>query len=559
MRSSILNKKSIKFKILSFIVNLILLCNLTFYQIVSVYAMPAEEDVMTNLYTENLWTVIDGGGNNNLETEIIQNPSLFSAEIDSGIALGMVARQAFWDEMNATIRQKIQDGTLSAEDVGTVYYKNIGGTEIPIAIVHNAVYGSNEYLITRELAQKILDEQLRTDEEVQAAVIDYWDRVVASDVQPFIDLANNMSNWVTKFKAKSVDLWSEIYWKLFGVNATGSLDADFLNEGIWLRFTNNYDTVYTYRVGSSYVNTDFEYLCIYVSDWSGAGSWANGRCAYQLWYYDPSWNTFAFQKVTEITPYRDDIKFVNIPSEFYKISESTYSDFNDLIEPGLWPEQISFSTVFPNWDEIGHIYLPGNDPLVNPLVNPDACYALDDIEDAVGLIADAVDEARELNPNALPEINPETLPDLAPILDPNRGLNPDTGLDPDRFIDPVPGSGGDTPGGGDGGDDPPGGGGSDDPKPGERPKLKIPQLLTLFPFCIPFDIKKSIQLFQSDSTGPVFNVPIHIEYGGHVIVDYTFVLDLTSYGIDTAIGYIKAVEIIAYIVILCCATYKVIF
>lgn len=556
MSSSILNKKSIKFKILSFIVNLILLCNITFYHIVSVYAMA---DPSPSISSSSLWTVIDGGASDFVET-LIQNPILVFMELQNSLALGAVAHEAYWDNVNAEINKKINDGTLSASDVGVVWYKEVDGQQIPYAIVSSSFYGCNEYLLTNELAQKIIDEQLETDAEIQEAVNEYWESVVISDVQPFISLANNIDNWVVSFTGTTNSILQDtinFYSGFFnGSTADGAtnVNIEFPSAKNWCDTYNSYSYLSSLNVYG--YNEDNYYYCICRYPNPSVADKISAR----ILRIDK--NTFAgrFEFSGSNVVNQDDGPSTSNKNTYYlnpcyrnfDITGSIYGvnkNFNLTSEEvynllGLDPDFL------PNpdyWFQPLIVLAPDLAPLRTPGVN----YNVGDVAD--------FDDALALEAQNVLDLNPE--PITYPVLDPNVYPNQPDGHTWDEIIPrdyPVPNPG-DTPGGGDGGDEPPGGDDSDDSKPGERPKLKVPMLLTLFPFCIPFDIKKAIQLFSADGSNPVFNVPIHIEYGGHVIVDYTFVLDLTSYGISSAVGYIKAVEVVAYIIVLCWATSKVIF
>ena len=91
----------------------------------------------------------------------------------------------------------------------------------------------------------------------------------------------------------------------------------------------------------------------------------------------------------------------------------------------------------------------------------------------------------------------------------------------------------------------------------EKPLFNVPDLTTFFPFCLVFDVGRALAIMLDGDQEPVFDVPLHLTYNNQTIVDYNFHLDLRDYGISTVVGYIKVIELIAYIIILCIATFRV--
>ena len=540
---SSLSRFNIK-KIPLYIVTIVLLLESLFYHITPVYAMADPDPLIQGA----LFTVIEGGADTTQETiinNVVRSPFIFGSEIDSGFALESVAKAHYWDEMNATIRYKIQAGTLTNDDVGYVYYKQVNGENIPVAVVHSSVFGANEYLITEELAQKIIDEQLTDDAEVQQAVLDYWERVYISDTEPFIEMASDIKNWTFKWTNEMSETAKEVFDNIFGQNLQDPASS-FFEDGTWITCITPYDQVYRYSVGDSYINPEFDYVVIHCADIG------NEREGYYLWYYDPDWMTYYYQRITDITPYQDYFQFKNVTPGFKTITVS-FERYNEMMDPNLWPRQIGFTELFPNWDGLARM-----NPNPVQITAYQGLLNVDDATEAVEALALAAETAPQPNPDGIPTFNPdpEYIPEMEPLRNPepiiNPGVNKYPSINPGGAITPPSGGGnsGDG-GGGDNGDD-------------DRPELRIPDLLGLFPFCIPFDIKNAITLFSdggdwTQPEAPTFDIPFNIDYGGRNIVSYTFHLDLSDYDIWVALGYIRMVEVIAFIIILAIATSRVLF
>lgn len=564
-------------RFIAFIFSLLLIFyNILFYHQIDIYAM-ADPIGETTTSSSNLWSVIDGGLSG-FDKDIIEIPTTLFLEFANTLFLGSVARSAYWDDVNAEIRKKINDGTLNSEDVGVVWYKEVDGQRVPYCI-KSSFYGYNTYLLTDELANKIIEERRTSDDEIEQAVHDYWERVAISNKQPFIDLATDVNNWAVSFKGSCDSLLTdtlEFYKRNFNSDGYEQVVPDFQSAKTWVLVRKYYQNMLPDNNYNQYYQPDNYYYCVLRCPKTGL--FEDELPSFQFSVLRIKKDTFegdiTIGNTVTVTKYPPSNKYYNPPYDIFinplfrifDITGSAFSirnnytlskeevcnligiDPDDIPDPEFW--QMPYIVLAPELDPLvtsGVNYNVGALQALDDSATPAADQAIENNSDPYNLpILDPVDYPSVPSPTPWEEIAADTYPSENPITTPLP--NPDSGDN---------GDGGD---GGDGGDVPPGGG--DDgggERPGERPKLKVPLLLTLFPFCIPFDIKNAIQLFSADGSNPVFNVPIHIEYGGHVIVDYTFVLDLTSYGISTAVGYIKAVEVIAYIIVLCFATYKVIY
>lgn len=91
------------------------------------------------------------------------------------------------------------------------------------------------------------------------------------------------------------------------------------------------------------------------------------------------------------------------------------------------------------------------------------------------------------------------------------------------------------------------------PATSEATQLKLPDLRTLFPFCIPFDIYNIITAFNASPVAPHVQIPFNIPAIG---LTYTFDLDFSSYNSVAAV--LRTVEFVAYAIGLAILSSKVI-
>lgn len=544
-------KYSIK-KFLLVLLTTFLLIQSSLYPLVNVYAMA---DPSPSISPSSLWTVIDGGASDLVET-LIQNPVLVFMELQNSLALGAVAHEAYWDDVNAEINKKINDGTLSASDVGTVWYKEVNGQQIPYAIVSSTFYGCNEYLLTDELAQKIIDEQLETDAEIQEAVNEYWESVVISDVQPFISLANNIDNWVVSFTGTTNSILQDtinFYSGFFnGSTADGATNAniEFPSAKNWCDTYNSYSYLSSLNVYG--YNEDNYYYCICrypnpnVADkisarilridkntFAGRFEFSGSNVVNQsdgpstsnknTYYLNPCYRNF------------------DITGSIYGVNQSfnlTADEVYNLL--GLDPD------LLPNpdyWFQPLIVLAPDLAPLRTPGVN----YNVGDVAD--------FDDALALEAQNVLDLNPE--PITYPVLDPDVYPDQPVGktweeLDPNNYPTPNP-----NPGGGDdpGGDVP---GGGDEPEE-ERPELRLPVLGSLFPFCIPLDIYNCVRALNTTSREPIWDIPLNITISGHSLVNTSLHIDLTQNGLDGLFSALRVIQVLVFIIGLGLFTKRFIF
>lgn len=237
---------------------------------------------------------------------------------------------------------------------------------------------------------------------------------------------------------------------------------------------------------------------------------------------------------------------------------------------------------------------------------------VNDIAEATDAAVEAASDSQgnpQFTPDTRPEISPQQWPELVPIpyevpwpdSFPQEFPDADPWIDPESnpWPDPVPDPGGDIDPDPDPDPEPdpdldPDGGGYNnedwDQKPPDRPKLKTPVLLGLFPFCIPFDIKKSIEWFGDTGTSenssssevyntgvyndmtsaeveevngnsgdPIYAIPLNLGVAGQQILQTVIVIDFTEYGLPTLVYYLKAVQLVLWVITLCWCTKKAIF
>lgn len=211
----------------------------------------------------------------------------------------------------------------------------------------------------------------------------------------------------------------------------------------------------------------------------------------------------------------------------------------------------------------GHIYI---DPTKKPHINGGDRYNLGDIAGINNNVARAIEGAEssgELSPDIDPSILPEILPVIVPISPPAPDPNPDPEPRPER-PDPDPDPDPEEPDPEPDPEDPDPDPEDPDPNPEEPEpdswkKIQLKDMTMLFPFCIPFDVAHGIGLINDKPKDPVFEIPIHLEYGGSVLIDYTLVIDLTSYEFTRIWTVIRSVETLIFIIGLGYGTKKFIY
>jgi hypothetical protein len=215
---------------------------------------------------------------------------------------------------------------------------------------------------------------------------------------------------------------------------------------------------------------------------------------------------------------------------------------------------IDFMTSNPDLftDNQCHIYI---NPNVSPCVIGGNHYNLGDIKGVndgiVGAIGQAIDNGT-LNPN----IDPSTLPNILPGIIPTPPLiNPLPIVDPKPYI-PSP-------------SDPDAPSVPDEPTEPDTPidpinsdsweNINLKDMTTLFPFCIPFDILEGLKLLKAEPKNPIWEIPIKIDYANTTLIDYTLVIDLTSYDFNRIWNVLRTTEVLCFCIGLGLVTKKFIY
>ena len=101
-----------------------------------------------------------------------------------------------------------------------------------------------------------------------------------------------------------------------------------------------------------------------------------------------------------------------------------------------------------------------------------------------------------------------------------------------------------------------------DPVDPENPNpnnLRLVQWSNFFPFCIPFDLFAALKLLRAKPQDPIWEIPIHLGYKEWVLIDYTLVIDLTSYGFSEVWAVVRTGEVIGFIFLLGVITKKFVY
>lgn len=566
-------KLSIFKRFLSFIFALIIISSFVLCQFYAVYAAEVEVIETVAVTVGSLYSAVQSGEAVPVVSEFFKKAVVFSSEVRNNYFMPPSTVDTFYDKYMISLDERIQAGDLLESDIGNIKY--IGGQPVSFDC---PTLGCYAFFCNQAIADRIDAYVGQKNISVVASIVDgYWDEESYRVRRPNFNLMlSNPDNWQCCFDITGSDAVSiQAFWDTFGKSLQDP-SLEFYQTGVWAHcFTSNWS--YDLAVSSQYAVQGNEYLVLKCPDYQAATVPAY-PFGVALFYYDPSWGDFAYKRLTQFYTFygRENVSaqavnnLQSLTISKSRLDEIMYYNGGDCI---------AMSDLFP--ESALDIIEGANTGVLNPA---DEWWNTRDWEDVVDAIGDAVAESVGAGATDIPLDIPDVITaDDLPVTDfADDDFVDTTGIiavDDETDMPDIPSVNPDP-------DDP------SDERP-DLPQLKIPVLLTLFPFCIPFDIKRSIEWFGNSgnnsssnnnsvseqyNTGvynnmstyeveeingngmePVFAIPLNIGVSGRPVLQSTVVLDLTEYGIPVLVQYLKTVQIIAWIIVLCWGTYKVIY
>ena len=531
---------------------------------------------------------------------IMRGAQILQGEIDSGYGFGSAGLDDYANSVNQQLIDGVNDGRISNSQAGTV--KKLSG--VPVEIVC-PVYGVYQFLCTNELCNKIRMENPQTEEAVKQIVSSYWSSVNILDQQAFEEIASDPKNWVTNLDQLNTTGHAIVAQSVF--ESYGEIlsepDQTFFDTGLWATASIGSNSNYRNSINPGVISSYNDFCIVrYPSIYTANNRAITGFALYG--HLNTQVDTALYDRITAFWAYDDQLHWVNYTSGLRSITiDAEKANELGFGSNAIAPITLSLDELFPNWGDMWGIEATDALNLIDWCLGDSRFWNTDIIDLAVDEIADAVDAKVETGEDAGAVDVPLDFPIDIPIEGVGDVAFPGTDTEED-FDDPPayprtdewadvdttdwptfdPDPEDPDP------EDPDNPSGGDAP---ELPQLRIPVLLTLFPFCIPFDIKRSIEWFgnagnssslannsvsEQYNTGvynnmsaseaeeingngmePVFAIPLNIGVSGRPVLQATVVLDLTEYGIPVLVQYLKTVQMIAWIIVLCWGTYKVIY
>lgn len=502
---------------------------------------------------------------------IMRGAQILQGEIDSGYGFGSAGLDAYANSVNQQLIDGVNDGTISNAQAGTV--NKLSG--VPVEIIC-PVYGIYQFLCTNELCNKIRMENPQTEEGVKQIVSAYWSSVNILDQRTFEEIASDPKNWVTnldQLNTKGRSIVAQSVFEGYG-EILSEPDQTFFETGKWVtaKVGNNAESSRSVNPSTLTAYNDF---CIvrFASKYTATNKDITGFALYG--HKNTQVDTALYNRIDAFWAYNDQLHYAYYTPGIRSIS----LDISRAYEMGFGanattPSTLALDELFPNWGDMWGIEATDALDLIDWCLGDSRFWNTDVIDLAVDEIADAVDAKVETGEDAGAVDVPLDLPIDIPIEgegdvafpgtdseedfdDPPAYPSTDEWADVDETdwptFDPDPAD----PNNPDDPDNPDNPSGGDPP---ELPPVNIPALLGLFPFCIPFDIKKAIEWFESDDgSDPVFYIPIDINVSGRQIIDYDLEINLTQHGIRTVVLFLKSAQVVAYVIVLGYATSKVIY
>lgn len=521
----------------------------------------------------SLYSAIKSGEAAYVLTDFFEKAVVFASEVRTERFVPSDTLSEFYNSYMLSLDEKIDSGDLVEADVGEVLY--VGGKPVAFSC---PTLGCYAFFCNKEIAERIDNYSAeKTIGNVRALVEEYWDDEFFRIRRPNFDvLVADPENWRCCFDVTSigvdgsanVDVIFQSFFETFGISFSDP-DDSFYETGIAGYFHSS-GRVFNLAVRVSDIQyyDDFIVLGNY-STLGGSNIYVGNLYGHSI----AESNVSLYNRITGLYGGADayavganGIRNITISRE--KAESLGFHD-NSAVSP------LDFSLIFPNFADI----IEGvNTGVLNPT---DEWWKARDFEDAVDLLSDAAAEAVAEGATDVPMDIPDVITeDDLPITDwaDAEDFVDTTGViavDDETDFPDVPVNPGPSP-------DP------DNPDRPDLPELHIPVLLTLFPFCIPFDIKRGIEWFgnsnnsnqsynQNYSTGtyqnfsedeieeingsgdPIFAIPLNIGVSGRPIVQTTLLLDLTEYNIPIIATWLKTIQVIAFVISLGIATYRFIY
>ena len=550
----------------AFFLSFIILTSSVFGQYFVAYVSAAEVGalVAVDLITE---LAISGG----IVAAVFKTASIIQGEISTGYGFGSAGLDEYGDSINQNLYEEREAGRITNAQAGYVNTLN----DVPVEIIC-PIYGTYQFLCTENLANKIRTMSNKSDAAVKEVVNAYWSSVDILDQSAFENIASQPQYWVTnldELDLKGRAMVNTAIFDTFGEDVSTGINPEFYQTGDVVSCTFANANTQIIRYPSNFLNQDYDYFVLRIPDWHvTSGSYkTNEADLFALYYHDPASDSMEYLSATTtiMNPRRGfDVISAAYLNGLYGIS-ITWDRFNVIWPGASLPGTLDPTEVFPGWGSLWGIEATDGIDLIDWCMGDSRFWNTDILDLAIDEIADAVDAQVETGDTDVPIDLPIDIPvegegdvawpsddtdedfddppaypaeddwadadtDVYPPFDPD----PDPDPDPDNPDNPTP----------------------DNPEAPTLPPVNIPALLGLFPFCIPFDIKKAIEWFETDDqSDPVFYIPIKINMSGRQIIDYQMEINLTQHGIRTVVIFLKSAQVVAYIIVLCYATSKVIY
>lgn len=489
----------------------------------------------------SLYSAIKSGEAAYVLTDFFEKAVVFASEVRTSRFVPSDTVSEFYNSYMVSLDEKIEAGDLLEADIGEVLY--IGGK--PVAFTCPTL-GCYAFFCNKEIAERIDNYSAqKTIGNVRALVEEYWEDDFYRIRRPNFDiLVADPDNWRCCFDISGTDgIAIESFWDVFGVSLSQP-DDDFFHTGKYCEI--DYKTYWwPLSVNTSTLTSYNDFFCINVLDSEKGVTYntlyghENSQVSPSI--YHPMSSTQSYN--SRINGFRNVNNLRSVTLSLTRWREVEFPILNN--SPYFFPD-IDLSVLFP---QFGDVIEGANVGVLNPV---DEWWKARDFEDAVDLLSDAAAEAVAEGATDVPMDIPDVITeDDLPITDwaDAEDFVDTTGViavDDETDFPDVPVNPGPSP-------DPEG------PEDPDIPELHVPLLLTLFPFCIPFDIKAAIEWFGEDNSDPIFSIPIVVNMSGRQIVNSSLVINLTEYGIDVLCGYLKTIQIIVYVIVLGYATAKVIY
>ena len=544
----------------AFLLSFIIIVSSVFSQYLTAYVYGAEVGaiVIVDLVTE---LAISGG----IVAQIFRSATILQGELSSGYGFGTDSLDEYANSVNSLLTDKVNSGHITNAQAG---YVSCVDEDIPV-IVTCPFLGVYQFLCTNELANKIRTSDPADEEEVRAIVEGYWDSIVITDRSLFLPVASDVSNWVTSLDvldSTEIELIHEAVFNTFGLSLA-ELDATFLQSGkagtiYWQGYT------YDYIMDMAYVNDGWDYFVLTIPDMNNSQ-----YPSISVMYHNSAWaNPY------EYVPYRFQQAYGRtLLGESFPGMQSvsiSFAQAQTLGYPWTINNRLDVTEVFPGWGDLAGIESTDAIDVIDWILADDTFWNTDFIDLAIAQIAEGVDAKVDTGSTDIPidlpidipvegvgDIpfpgvdteeefdNPTVYPISKPWADVDVDSYPPFNPDPD---DPDP----------------------DDPNPDEPdnppvepdeelPPLAVPQLMQLFPFCIPFDIHKALMFFETDMAeggSPEFRIPFRIILPNNQAIIYDdIVINFDGYDIPLILYYIKAALVVTHCIVLGYATTKFIY